>query len=95
MSRAAKTHKGLISTNLVRQAKIYRYTEFVKKIRCSISPSKFRPNLCDEIPQTLFAFRPICAPPKKASHPVCAKKPRVYVDETTPDSIFPMRENGL
>jgi len=32
--------------------------------------------------QTLFAVSSICA--KKKSHPECAKKPRVYVDEIYP-----------
>jgi len=45
-----------------------------RKICCSISPTKFKPNLRAEICQTLFAICQICAP-KKASHPVQGKKP--------------------
>jgi len=47
---------------------------------CSLSPTQFKPNLCAEIRQMLFAIRTICAP-EKAYHPMHAKKQRLYVDE--------------
>jgi len=54
-----------------------------QKNRQSISPTKFYPNLCAGICQTLFAVRPICAPKKFLI--LCAqKKLRSYIDELDP-----------
>jgi len=49
-----------------------------QKILHSISQSKFKPDLCAEICQTLFAVCPYCGP-KKAFHPVCAKKAELII----------------
>jgi hypothetical protein len=50
----------------------------------SISPTKFKPNLCSK---TLFAI-PEFVRQKKASHPVHSKKPRPYVVEIDPSGLF-------
>jgi len=53
---------------------------FGKKIRHSISPTKFMPDLSAKICQTLFSVRPICVP-KKASNPKRKKKLQGNVKE--------------
>jgi len=57
----------------VRQAKICPQKVFGRKFHHSISPTKFKPNLCAEIRHMLFAVLPICAP-NETSHPVLEKK---------------------
>jgi len=55
---------------LLAKQKRWYYITFGEKICRSISPTKFKPNLCTEIHQTLFALLP-----KEPSHLVRLKKP--------------------
>ncbi len=64
-------------------------TQSVLQIFCSsISSTKFKPNLCAEICQTLFAILPICGPKKILILAVRAKSLKnMYVVEIDPWSL--------
>jgi len=58
--------QGVYFTNLCASIENLLVQIVCQKFRNLISPTKFKPNLCAEICQTLFAVLPICAPKKVA-----------------------------